>query len=839
MKTKKLKKLLLPLFVVVWLAGDASTRAVTATTTTTLTTSILGNISTRALVLQDPSEMIAGFIIRGTQPKTVMVRAIGPELTPYGITNALADPTLELHDGTGTKIASNDNWQTTVPGGIITVNQVSAIQNSQLAPSKASESAIIATLQPGSYTAIVHGKNNTTGVALVEVYDLSPGTTSILSNISTRALVLRDPSEMIAGFIIRGTQPKTVIVRAIGPELTPYGITNALADPTLELHDGAGIKIASNDNWQTTIPGGAITGDQISAIQNSQLAPRQASESAIIATLQPGSYTAIVHGRNNTAGVALVELYDLGTTIDLLSGSTNFTGPYPVPAKVTYTDNGQSRTVLAYPGQIIVFFNVPVTDSDAKTLINAHGGTVLGEIPVVGYYLVQILVGSEASFINAITTDSRVNSALPDAVGIRGCDNPGATILEGCGDTHDSEVEQTLVAEGGSVHGCSFITDDHDNISEDMVYDKIVARGNIGGYLKTPTLINLSSYGASLNGVLFDGLTTAQQGQLKDEWFTFMSVALDGIAALPPEYRDNLVITICSGNNKMPITDLISGLRINPVYAAILHNNVLMVGTDLFNGSNFSYTDPDVAVSNNSEAQFGTSFAAPGAMAVIQQIMNKTCASAKVALQAAKQAVAKNASHQLVLSEAVFTLNVTKIGTGTVNTNTTTGLANLAATTPNEPGPIYTIGTVVTLTAVPDSGSTFVGWSGDASGTGTASLTMTTNKSVIATFSQHAGDQSLAITSQTWTPFYDSFGQIYGYSGVIHGTASGPVGSGLRCINLSVVADSWTGSPSDRAPNDPVATAWTVTVGFVFPTDVITISLGSINLPDIYVYAHP
>jgi hypothetical protein len=224
--------------------------------------------------------------------------------------NALADPTLELYDG-GTKIASNDNWQTTQIFGIITVNQVSAIQSSGKAPTQASESAIIATLQPGNYTAIVRGKNSTAGVALVEVYDLSPGTTSILGNISTRDFVQTGNNVMIGGFIIQGAQPKRVIVRAIGPELTQFGITDALADPTLELHNGTGALIASNDNWQTTQIGGIITSDQVSAIQNSGKAPTQASESAIIATLQPGNYTAIVRGKNNTTGVALVEVYDL------------------------------------------------------------------------------------------------------------------------------------------------------------------------------------------------------------------------------------------------------------------------------------------------------------------------------------------------------------------------------------------------------------------------------------------------------------------------------------------------------------------------------------------------
>jgi len=158
-----MKKLLLPLFVVVCLAGNTIVVPTVATTP-----SQLANISTRGFVQTGDNIMIGGFVIEGTEPQTVMVRAIGPELTAFGVINALSDPILELHDQTTVLIASNDNWQTTQIGGIITGDQVSAIQNSGLAPSQASESAIVATLQPGNYTAVVRGKNNTTGVALVE-----------------------------------------------------------------------------------------------------------------------------------------------------------------------------------------------------------------------------------------------------------------------------------------------------------------------------------------------------------------------------------------------------------------------------------------------------------------------------------------------------------------------------------------------------------------------------------------------------------------------------------------------------------------------------------------------
>jgi hypothetical protein len=271
----------------------------------------LGNISTRSFVQTGDNVMIGGFIVQGTGPKRVIIRAIGPELTQFGITNPLANPTLELHNGSGAVIATNDDWQTTIVGGIIGSSQVSDIQNSGHAPTAASESAIIANLPPGNYTAIVRGVNNATGVALVEVYDLSPAASSSLGNISTRSFVQTGDNVMIGGFIVQGTGPKRVIIRAIGPELTQFGITNPLANPTLELHNGSGAVIATNDDWQTTILGGIITSSQVSDIQNSGHAPTAASESAIIANLQPGNYTAIVRGVSNTTGVALVEVYDL------------------------------------------------------------------------------------------------------------------------------------------------------------------------------------------------------------------------------------------------------------------------------------------------------------------------------------------------------------------------------------------------------------------------------------------------------------------------------------------------------------------------------------------------
>jgi N-acetylneuraminic acid mutarotase len=277
------------------------------------------NISTRLAVGTNDNVLIGGFIVTGNASKKVIVRAIGPELgaPPYNVPNALADPTLELRDGTGALIASNDNWMDD-PGA-------AQIQTNHLAPGDPRESAMIVTLAPnngdpasltGHYTAIVRGKNGTTGNALVEVYDVGTASLDVssnaqLGNISTRGLVQTGDNVMIGGFILKGDMSATVIVRAIGPELTQYGVPNALADPTLELHNGAGAKIASNDNWQTTVIGGIITSNQVSAIQSSGKAPGDPRESAIIATLPPGNYTVIVRGKNNTTGIALVEGYGL------------------------------------------------------------------------------------------------------------------------------------------------------------------------------------------------------------------------------------------------------------------------------------------------------------------------------------------------------------------------------------------------------------------------------------------------------------------------------------------------------------------------------------------------
>ena len=268
---------------------------------TTATTRLL-NISTRLRVLPEPNELIGGFIVTGTAPKKAILRAIGPSLSNANppIAGALADPTLELHQnmsGTDTIIVTNDNW--------IDSPDKQAIIDSTVPPTNDLESAIIATLQPYSsanpitYTAVLRGSNNTTGVALVEGYDLDPSADSVLGNISTRGFVDTGDNVLIGG-IITGSAGN-VLIRAIGPSLLNFGIQNPLQDPALYLHDGNGDIIASNDNWKESNEQSAIAGTGIS--------PTNDNESAIFVTLVPGNYTAIVSGISGGTGVGLIEVY--------------------------------------------------------------------------------------------------------------------------------------------------------------------------------------------------------------------------------------------------------------------------------------------------------------------------------------------------------------------------------------------------------------------------------------------------------------------------------------------------------------------------------------------------
>ena len=243
--------------------------------------------------------LIGGFIITGNAPKNVAVRGIGPSLTAFGVPDALADPTLELHAANGTLLAQNDKWQDDPA-------QAAQLTALGLALHDRKESGIVATLQPGaSYTAILAGKNGGTGVGLVEIYDTNPGANSQLANISTRGFVLTGNNVMIGGFILGGNSGNTrVAVRGIGPSLARIGLNPVLADPTLELHDGNGALLIANDDWQSD----PMSAAQLIAIG---LAPQDAKESGIYTSLPPGAFTAIVAGKNGGTGIALIEIYNV------------------------------------------------------------------------------------------------------------------------------------------------------------------------------------------------------------------------------------------------------------------------------------------------------------------------------------------------------------------------------------------------------------------------------------------------------------------------------------------------------------------------------------------------
>jgi uncharacterized delta-60 repeat protein len=255
----------------------------------------LANISTRARVGRADSVEIGGFIITGNALKKVIVRAIGPSLASNGLSSSdvLANPSLELHDATGAIIAQNDDWRD---------SQEAEITASGIPPANNAESAIVTTLAPGSYTAVIQGRNGSEGIALAEVYDLDPTADSRLANISTRGIVKGGDQVMIGGFILRGSENSTVVVRALGPSLISSGVTGALSDPTLTIYDQSGSIVAFNDDWPDT---------QRRELEALGMGSISGHDSAVIATLPPGPYTAIVRGAHDENGIALVEVYHL------------------------------------------------------------------------------------------------------------------------------------------------------------------------------------------------------------------------------------------------------------------------------------------------------------------------------------------------------------------------------------------------------------------------------------------------------------------------------------------------------------------------------------------------
>jgi cytochrome c peroxidase len=254
------------------------------------------NISSRLAAGVGDQAIIGGFIITGSNPKPVLIRGLGPALSNFGLTGVLNDPVLELRGADGTLLFQNDNWKD---------SQRTEIEATPYAPGDDREPVIIASLAPGAYTAVLTGKNQTTGLALVEIYDLDQAIDTQLANISTRGFVGAQNNVMIGGFILGGDNGATrVAVRGLGPSLAQFGLNPLLADPTLELHDSNGAILIANDNWADDSAAATL-------LSASGLAPTSANESAIFTSLPPGQFTAILAGKNGGTGLGIIEVYNL------------------------------------------------------------------------------------------------------------------------------------------------------------------------------------------------------------------------------------------------------------------------------------------------------------------------------------------------------------------------------------------------------------------------------------------------------------------------------------------------------------------------------------------------
>lgn len=254
----------------------------------------MGNISTRLKVLAGDNAMIGGFIITGMHTKEVIVRGIGPSLEAFGVQGALADPRIETRNSSGQLLAANDNWKDAANSQTIIDRKV--------APTDEFEAALWGIIDPGAYTVVVRGQGDSTGVGVFEVFDLDQRVDSKLGNISTRGFVDTGDNVMIGGTILTGNTSAKILFRAIGPSLANFGVSNVLLDPTLELRDGDGALLASNDDWRS---------DDEVEIQATTIPPSNDHESAILRILTPGAYTAVLRGADNSTGVAVVEAYQL------------------------------------------------------------------------------------------------------------------------------------------------------------------------------------------------------------------------------------------------------------------------------------------------------------------------------------------------------------------------------------------------------------------------------------------------------------------------------------------------------------------------------------------------
>jgi uncharacterized delta-60 repeat protein len=358
---------------IAFLAGPSPTVTPTPPSTPTPTPSPTPsaraiNLSTRMLVQTGDRVGIGGFIITGTAPKHVLLRAIGPSLTQLGVPNALGDPVMELHGPAGFATITNDNWRDDPA-------QEAAIIATGIPPSNDLESAIDVTLNPGAYTAIVSGKNNTSGVGLVEVYDLSQTGSAKLANISTRAFVGTGNDIVIAGFILGSGGMDNIVARGIGPSLSAVGVPNALVDPALELRDANGALLIANNDWQDDA-------GQAARIAAAGLAPSHDAEAAIAATLAPGLYTALLSGVNSGTGIGLVEVYDRGNGSGAPPTPTATPSASPTPTPSATATPSTSATPTVTPSGTPILTPTP---SPSPTCLLPEGFDDIATLPTTGW----------------------------------------------------------------------------------------------------------------------------------------------------------------------------------------------------------------------------------------------------------------------------------------------------------------------------------------------------------------------------------------------------------------------------------------------------------------------
>lgn len=331
-------------------------------------------------------------------------------------------------------------------------------------------------------------------------------------------------------------------------------------------------------------------------------------------------------------------------SVNLLDGATEYNGERPLPADVTYLEDGIPVTVQAHPGEFITFFHLSLSEADATQLITANGGSILAKIPRIGYYFVEIDTLQTTAFCSALNANSGVISVRPNTVV---WPQAGAYILDFCNKPHGQNVRSALQNCAGTMELCEdmmipdpFFGGLMERTDDDKVIQAFIRANNGWFTAGGTTLINLSFAGGQKKN--FAAQTPAEQLKYKISWRNYIADVMEAVLKLPESMREQLVITISAGNYNAPIGEMMDKLRANPYYADILRKNILIVSTDslLTNGlkANYAPFDPDVVVLNNPVAEGGTSYAAPCALGYVQSVMQEKGVSASEALKAVKAA---------------------------------------------------------------------------------------------------------------------------------------------------------------------------------------------------------